>query len=299
MRACQVRVPASSANIGSGVDCLGLALNLYLTVTFSPADTQRVIFSDGFGYEIPDDKNLVLAGAKLVFARAGRPFPPLRIEMRTEIPASRGLGSSASAIVAGVWGANALLGQPFSPAELLDLATGLEGHPDNVVPCAVGGFTAAMLCGDTVAYHRIVPDARLRYIAAVPDYELSTRLARSVVPQSFALPDVIAQVQHACFLVSGLATGDLRALDQATGDLIFTPARRPLLPGYDEATAAARAQGALCAMISGAGPTIIAFATENAKAVAQAMRQGFERAGISAVSHLLRADLDGAVVRAL
>ncbi len=292
----RVRVPASSANIGTGVDCLGIALSRYLTVDFEPSDTMEVVFASGFDSEIPPDKNLVLEGAKRLFARAGESMPALKITMHTDIPASRGLGSSASAIVAGVWGANALLGGRFSLSELIREATAIEGHPDNIVPCAVGGFTVSMCCAGEVFYHRAAPDKRLKFITAVPDYELSTKLARSVVPQEFPLTAVVSQLQRACYLVAGLMSGDLRALDHATEDVVFTPARKSLIPGFDPVTCAALQNGALCAMISGAGPTIIAFATENELGIAQAMQEGFAKADIASEVHVLEADLDGAVV---
>lgn len=293
---CRVRVPASSANIGTGVDCLGIALSKYLTVDFEPAETQQVIFQKGFDSEIPEDKNLVLEGAKRIFALAGEPFPALKISMNTEIPSSRGLGSSASAIVAGIWGANALLGGRFSENVLINEATAIEGHPDNIVPCAVGGFTVAMTYRDEVVYHRAAPDSRLKFITAVPDYELSTKLARSVIPKEFPLPTVIDQLQRACFLVAGMIGGDLRAFDLATDDELFTPARHSLIPGYDQVTESAMKNGALCSMISGAGPTIIAFAEGGEQAIAEAMQQGFAKANITSNAYVLDCDLNGAVI---
>ncbi len=295
----EVRIPASSANIGTGVDCLGIALSKYLHVRFEPAKSLSVVFETGFAHDIPADKNLVLEGARQVFARAGEPFPAMKLTMRTDIPSSRGLGSSASAIVAGVWGANVWLGERFSPAELINIATEIEGHPDNIVPCAVGGFTVSMSYKGEVIYHRAAPDKRLKFITAVPDYELSTKLARSVVPQEFPLAAVVAQLQRACFLVAGLSSGDLRALDLATDDVIFTPARKALSPGFDEVTGAALRQGALCAMISGAGPTILAFAVEHEDEIAAAMQAGFSKADIACEAYVLETDLDGAVVTML
>ena len=154
-----VKVPASTANIGTGVDCLGIALSKYLTAEFEPSDSLEFYFKEGFNRPIPLDQNLVYEGARRVFERAGRPMPPMRVTMATDIPGSRGLGSSASAIVAGAYGANAWLGEPLPESILIDVATDIEGHPDNIVPCAVGGFTIAMTTPDgAVQYHKIVPN---------------------------------------------------------------------------------------------------------------------------------------------
>ena len=292
-----VKVPASTANIGTGVDCLGIALSKYLTVVFEESDTLEFVFKAGFDHPIPLDQNLVYEGARRVFERAGQPLPPWKVTMVTDIPGSRGLGSSASAIVAGAYGANAWLGEPLPESELINIATEIEGHPDNIVPCAVGGFTIAMAGpGGEVQYHKIVPNRYLRFVTAIPDYELSTKKARAVVPGEFSRGDLVTQLQRACFLVGCLASGDLRCLDVASDDIVFTPARRALIPGFDEVTGAAMAHGAMCSMISGAGPTILAFAQGREQEIADAMKAGFARAGIDSAVEILCADTKGAIV---
>lgn len=292
-----VKVPASTANIGTGVDCLGIALSKYLTVVFEPGEELEVVFRDGFARPIPLEQNLVYEGARRVFSRACQTMPPMRIAMTTEIPGSRGLGSSASAIIAGVYGANAWLGEPLSEATLIDIATEIEGHPDNIVPCAVGGFTIAMAApSGEVQYHKIVPNRYLRFVTAIPDFELSTKKARSVVPPAFSRGDLVTQLQRACFLVGCLASGDLRCLDVASDDIVFTPARKGLIPGFDEVTGAAMEHGAMCAMISGAGPTIIAFAQGREEEIAAAMQGGFAAVGIASQVEVLCADTKGAIV---
>ncbi|WP_010166847.1 homoserine kinase [Candidatus Epulonipiscium viviparus] len=291
-----VKVPASTANIGSGIDCLGVGLSKYLTVVMEDNDKFEIIFKQGFNRDILLDENLFYTGAKRIFAKAGRGFPLVKITMVTDIPGSRGLGSSASAIVAGVYAANAYLNDLFTEAELISEASLIEGHPDNVVPCAVGGFTISMMDNDVTHYHKIVPNRDLRFITAIPDYELPTKLARSVIPKEFSRTTLVTQLQRACFLVGALASGDIRQLEIATQDLIFTPARKDLIPGFDAVTSNAMAAGAICSMISGAGPTLIAFATHNLDCIAAAMRQGFTDAQINSTVEILRADTKGAVV---
>ena len=294
----EVRVPCSTANLGTGTDCLGLALSLYLTVTFEQANKTEFIFADGFSSPIPDNDNLILTAAKRLYDRAGVPFTGIRATVKTEIPQSRGLGSSASAIVAGLYGANALLGGPLSCQDIVNEGSLLEGHPDNIVPCAVGGLIAAMMQGeDTLYIKQDFPEA-LQTIACVPNYKLSTKKARSVLPESVPLKTALAQLQRACVLIAGLSHDRFDMLPTAADDLLFTPARRPLIPGYDEVCAAAREAGALTAMISGAGPTILAFCRpEDAEAVCRAMENGFAAVNISARSYALAADNNGTSVK--
>ncbi|OOB78171.1 MAG: homoserine kinase [Epulopiscium sp. Nuni2H_MBin001] len=291
-----VKVPASTANIGTGVDCLGIALSKYLTVVMETNDKLEIIFKEGFEKEIPLEDNLVYTGIKRIFQKANKEMPTLKLTMFSDIPGSRGLGSSASAIVAGVYLANAWLGELYDEYTLISEASAIEGHPDNIVPCAVGGFTISMMDGDDVHFHKIVPNRDLRFITAIPDYELPTKLARSVIPTEFATKDVITQLQRACFLVGALASGDLRQLDIASQDIIFTPARHTLIPGFDNVTKNAVENGAMCSMISGAGPTIIAFAINNLEQIAHAMKNGFSVSNIESKVEILKADTKGAIV---
>ncbi len=291
-----VKVPSSTANIGTGVDCLGIALSKYLTVVMESSDAFDVIFKEGFDKDIPLEENLVYVGAKRIFEKAGVEFPTVKFTMFTDIPGSRGLGSSASAIVAGVYLANAWLGEPYEEHVLISEASAIEGHPDNIVPCAVGGFTISMMDGSDVHYHKIVPNRDLRFITAIPDYELPTKLARSVIPAEFSTKEIITQLQRACFLVGALASGDLRQLNIASQDIIFTPARHKLIPGFDDVSTNAMENGAMCSMISGAGPTIIAFATTNLDQIAQTMQDGFSVNKIESSVEILKADTKGAIV---
>ncbi len=291
-----VRVPASTANIGSGVDCLGVGLTKYLTVIMEESEHLEVYFKEGFEKDILLEDNLMYEGAKRIFEKANTAFPTVKITMITDIPGSRGLGSSASAIVAGVYAANAWLGDIYDESVLISEASLIEGHPDNIVPCAVGGFTISMMENDEVHYHKIVPNRDLRFITAIPDYELPTKLARSVVPTEFTRIALVTQLQRACFLVGALASGDLRQLDIATHDIVFTPARHRLIPGFDDVTQNAMECGAMCAMISGAGPTLIAFATKNLDKIAEAMQDGFTKNNIESTVEILKADTKGAVV---
>lgn len=290
----EIKVPASAANIGSGIDCFGIALPLWLRVKVKQSEQLEIVFGEGFEREIPLDANLFLRAAQRIFEKFGETLPRMRVEMTTDIPEARGLASSASALVAGVMCANEWLGCPLSLEELITEAAALEGHPDNVAPCALGGFTVAATIESKVLYKRLDPRG-LRVAVAVPDYELSTEKARSVLPKTVSLGDAIAQLQRACLLVAALSCGDRSLLSAASEDLIFTPARRPLIKGFDEVCAAAKGAGAYCAMISGAGPTLMALCEDNnANAVALAMESAFKGLGINAKSYALAVDDNGA-----
>ncbi|MDO4566201.1 MAG: homoserine kinase [Oscillospiraceae bacterium] len=290
----QVMVPASSANIGSGIDCFGLALPLFLSVTAEPSDKLEIVFSRGFEGEISLENNLFMRAAERIFAKAGLKTPPMKIEMQTDIPQSRGLASSASALVAGAYCANAWLDSPFSQNELIAEVAALEGHPDNVVPCAAGGFTVAADIKGEICYKKLCPEG-LRVALAVPDFELSTKIAREALPKNVSLKLACAQLQRASLLVASIADGDMDMLRAASEDLIFTPARRCLIPGFDEAASAALEKGAYCSMISGAGPTVMALCSENtALDASEAMAAAFGLKGIKAASYALQIDFEGA-----
>lgn len=297
MMKIQVKVPASSANLGSGTDCLGIALPLYLTAVFEDAAKPQMAFGKGTA-TVPPEQNLVYIAARKVFRMAKKEMPPIKITIKSDVPPARGLGSSACAIVAGIWAANAWLDEPFDAAQLLTAAVELEGHPDNVVPCAQGGFTVAMQTAGGVRFAKTTVAKNLRLVAAVPDCELPTQRARAVLPKEVPLADCLAQLQRACYLVSCFNNGDFSALDEATQDLLFTPARRALIPGFDAVVRAAKKAGAACVTISGAGPAMLAMATTAAiaKTAAAAMQAAFQSAGIASKTHILAADNTGVQV---
>ncbi len=288
-----IRVPCSTANLGPGIDCLGIALDRYLTVEAVESDGVRFVFSSGFDRQIPDADNLFLVAAIRVFELAERPFHGVKADMTTQIPVSRGLASSAAAIVAGAIWANETLQRPFTTDELIFIASGIEGHPDNIVPCMLGGFTTSMLESGGVSYFRQTVDNTLTFVAAIPDFMLSTHDARAILPTEVSLSTAVTQLQHACFVQAAMMGRDYRLLRCAMADLIFTPARKHLIPGFDDVSRAALDQGALALMISGAGPTVIALTKDNQDAIALAMQASFRDHGVQAETAMLLADNGG------
>jgi homoserine kinase len=255
-----VRVPASTANLGPGFDCLGMALNLYAWLEMEYADrtTIRLIGDNVQG--LPEDKsNLIYQVAQQVFARAGLPERELSISMYSDIPLTRGLGSSASAIVAALAAANALIGHRLSNDELFQIATQIENHPDNVGASLFGGIVAAMWDGKRASHVRLEPPEHLEVLVVIPEYELSTKHARAVLPGEVSLQDAVYNLSHSSVLVAALATGRLDLIREAMRDRLHQPYRASLVPGMTHILEHATERGALGVALSGAGPTLLAL----------------------------------------
>jgi homoserine kinase len=258
MMQVRVQAPATSANLGPGFDCLGLALNLHNTLTVSESDRLCIEMEDGCDCLPLDDTNLVVVAMKRAYALAGKPFPGLHLRQRNDIPLSHGLGSSAAAICCGLVAANALMGEPFDRAVLLGLATDLEGHPDNVAACLYGGLTAAVAQDGSVLCDHGQPSGRYRYLAMAPEYELATRKARAVLPDCYPKADAVFNVGHAVLMYAALEHGNDELLHRACEDRLHQNYRKTLMPGWDDVFAQAWQAGALAVFLSGAGPTILA-----------------------------------------
>lgn len=276
-----VKVPATSANLGPGFDTLGLALELFLELNIEPAISGIKVFylNDGKRKVKNLDKNLIIQAMNKVFAKADI-TPAFTMTVKNDIPMSRGLGSSAAAIVAGIFAANYLIGEKYSRDLLIKWAVELEGHADNIVPAVVGGLTTAMIYENEIYYQRVVIPANFRAIIAVPEFTLPTEKSRSVLPEKVALQDTVYNLQRACFLLASLHNGDLSHLKLAMDDMIYQPLRKQFIPGFDEVFAAAYANGALGVAMSGAGPSIIAFAGDNTDEIGRAMQAAFADQGL-------------------
>ncbi|MDQ7825605.1 MAG: homoserine kinase [Candidatus Eremiobacteraeota bacterium] len=279
-----VRVPATSANIGPGFDVLGIALAMYNTCTVCPGGTKLTITVEGEGGdgEIPaDEQNLLYRALSRGMSLAGKEVPPLAIRQHNVIPASRGLGSSASAVVAGLLAAQRLSGGTLTPEALTGLAVEMEGHPDNVLAALRGGVVIARRSGDSSVPLSVPLGAPLEVALAIPDIKISTSAAREVLPQAYSLTDVVTSLQSVSLLIYSLITGEHAYLRDAMTDRIHEPYRAPLIRGFREAVDAALACGALGACLSGSGSTVLAFCRGSSEAVAEAMASEFRKKGIS------------------
>ncbi|MEO1094490.1 MAG: homoserine kinase [Cyanobacteria bacterium J06638_28] len=301
-----VSVPATTANLGPGFDCLGAALTRYNRVHFYPGDESaplQIAVTGPDSDRVPlDASNLVYVAFQKCFEHLNRPVPPLKMDIMLDVPLARGLGSSSTAIVGGILGANAIAGLPLESAALADLATVIEGHPDNVVPALLGGCRLATNDDDgTTTICEIPWHPDIVPIVVIPAFEVSTAKARAVLPKQYARADAIYTLGHLGLLLQALGTGNGDWLQTAMGDRIHVPYRKTLIPGYDAVAQAAIAAGAYGVTISGAGPTLLALGTaDNAHTIAQQMATTWEQQGISIVAALpLKIDTTGATVTPL
>lgn len=295
----KIRVPGTSANCGPGFDCLGVSCTIYndieLTLLHEPA---LQIFVEGEGAEnIPtDDRNLAWKSIRTLLCRckAETDYKGAVIRMKNGVPLSRGLGSSAAAIVGALKAANVLLGNPLDRRELLKIATDIEGHPDNVAPAIFGGFTVSLVHEDVPECFSFVPRIPLRLVVAVPDFFLSTKAARGALPLEVPLKDAVFNVGRAALLVGALIKGSAIFLRNAFEDALHQPYREKLIPGMYEVFRSAKEAGALGVAMSGAGPCIIAYATEHMDAIGNAMVDAFRRHEVGARFLTLGIDKRGA-----
>lgn len=295
MEVC-VQAPATSANLGPGFDCLGLALGLYNTLTAREDDHLHIRIDDGNAFIPRDGSNLIVIAMKRAYELAGRPFRGAYLCQKNGIPLSRGLGSSAAAIVSGLVAANALLGGALDIPALLRLATAIEGHPDNVAACLYGGLTAAMVQDGDVWCARTQPSPRYGYVAMYPEYDLSTRKARAVLPDSYSKADAVFNVGHAVLMYAALEQGHDELLRHACEDRLHQGYRRALMSGWDDVFAQAWGAGALSVFLSGAGPTILAVHEAADESFAMRLAQGFANAGLPWRVQALRCSAGGARV---
>ena len=305
-RAFTVLVPATSGNVGPGFDVLGLALSLWNETDFIlPAegeDWSAEIVGEGADFLPRDASHLTLRAVQRVYEFVGEEPPrALKIRARNRIPVSSGLGSSASAVLAGLLGGNHLLGEPLSREQILALATEMEGHPDNAAPALWGGFTTAWRSGEAVqALSLPLASAwyeEKRLAVVLPAVRLSTQESRAVLPKSVPRADAVFNLGRVVLLLEALRRDDPALLAEAMQDRLHQPYRFPLIRGAEEARDAALGAGAWAVALSGAGPSIIAFASAAALAeVLQAMMSAFADAGVEARGFALKVPRRGAVV---
>jgi homoserine kinase len=282
-----VRVAGSTSNLGAGFDCVGVAVGRWLRVTARLASGSSVTIERAgtlTTLETPPENDLLYRGFAAVCRNAGRDVPAgLALAADSDIPVARGLGSSAAATVAGAAAAVGLLGlKPDAPA-LAELASELEGHPDNVAPAVFGGANLVLRETDGLVVTPLPLHPSLALVFAVPEFKVETKRARAALPATLPHADAARAAAKSAALVHGLAHADLRLLAAGLDDVLHVPFRRALVPGYDEVTSAARQAGAPGATLSGSGPTVVAVvAGDRARAVGDAMVRAWKARGIVA-----------------
>ncbi len=272
----RVRVPASSANLGPGFDALGLALGVYLTCTFEPAEQLSIRVRGRDANRIPATAdNLIWQTALRVAEDVGGSLSPIALEIDNDIPIEKGLGSSAAALTAGVVIADQLLGLHWRPLRILDEAAQIEGHPDNVSACVLGSIVASAIdAGGVARAVRLELPSSYGVAVVVPDYELPTSRARAVLPDKYSRQDAIFNVQRSALLIAALATGTTSAFPAAFEDRLHQPYRYALVPGLEEMVKL-RAPGLLGCALSGAGPSVLVFYEKGCEQVCDLVRQIF------------------------
>lgn len=255
--AVKILVPATSANVGAGFDALGLALSLHNTVTMEEWDKLDILASDG-SLVPTGTSNLIYRSAKAVYEQLGKPIKGMRIRQENPIPMARGLGSSSACIVAGILGANALLGSPLTQRQMLTLATSIEGHPDNVAPAMLGGFVSSVFDEGQVFTARKEINEELAFAAFIPNFKLLTEKARAALPKTVDRRDAVYNLSRAALATAAFCDGDYELLRVATKDALHQQYRLPLIPGGERVFEIASDLGAYAVYISGAGPTIMA-----------------------------------------
>ncbi len=259
----KVRVPATSANIGVGYDCLGLALDYLLELEVEESDKIEFL-ENGKPFSIPIEDNYIFEAIKFTEKHLVKNIPSYKVNIiRNDIPLARGLGSSSSAIVAGILIANTFAGNPLSIDKIAELAIKMEGHPDNVVPAIFGGMVLTAHDKENIVYSTISDTEELCFYVMIPDFKLSTERARSVLPKSYLVSDAINNMSKLGLLVNAFNKKDYSNLRFLLGDKIHQPYRFALINNSEKIFAASKEYGALGEYISGAGPTLISLNYDN------------------------------------
>lgn len=253
----KVQVPATSANLGPGYDCLGIALDEYCTVSFDVIDKGLEITGCEAAY--CNEDNLIYQAFLKGLAYLNEHVSGLRMHVDTNIPYARGMGSSATCIVAGLTGANALFGHRMNKYEIFDLATQMEGHPDNVAPAIFGGLTVSFMDQEKPNMIRYGVKKDLIFVTMIPDFEVSTKKAREVLPNQMSYAQAVYQMGRTAALAKAIEIGNGLIISKACNDQMQEPYRKNLIPAYDEVKALCKECGTLTMFISGSGSTMMAL----------------------------------------
>lgn len=275
-----VRVPATSANMGPGFDSLGIALKLYNDFGFRELEEDGLKFK-GMPEEFCNENNIIYQAMKYCFDKAGYKIKGLEIsELTQDVPVSRGLGSSSTCIVGGLVGANEILGKKFSDEEILEMAVEIEGHPDNVAPALLGGMVVAIVDESKTFYDKVEVKRGIKFVSIIPNFRLSTKKARGVVPQQISLKDGVYNVSRAALMVACFSSGKYDLIKYACKDAFHQNYRAKLIPGFEEVYNKSYELGALGCYLSGAGPTIMAIINEEDERFSNKLREYLKIKGL-------------------
>ncbi|MBQ3819054.1 homoserine kinase [bacterium] len=306
-----VRVPATSANLGPGFDCVGVALPIYNTITIEETvlpgtGVQINAFKDENGVDVPitehvplDENSIIYKAVELLYNSIGQTPAELKITVQTQIPVSRGLGSSASVIVGGLLAANELLGKPADEVALLSIATEVEGHPDNITPALTGGLVLTSQEADgSVIYTKLDWPEDWLITVCIPDYELSTDISRSVLPKEVPMQDAVYNAKHLAMFIQAINNKDADLLRLALHDKLHQPYRMKLVPGLDKITENLKhEESVLGCVLSGAGPSIIIISLkQNLDKIKSIVNETWENMNVKADIMTLPVEKQGAII---
>jgi homoserine kinase len=262
----RVKIPASTANLGSGFDSIGIAFQLYITLEVELAEETQFIWKgkELQNLTIRDEDNLILKAIERVYMRFQKKRPHFKMEVTSDIPLTRGLGSSASAYIGGLVVANEWLDRPLSDEDLLWLATEEEGHPDNVGASLQGGVFIGSVDWkkSQVFFHKQQFPQEWKFILAIPSYTLSTSMARDILPKEYSKEDAIFNLSRFGLLISSISSSNKEGVSHGLEDALHQPYRQKLIPGFAELVDRKEELGVIGFTISGAGPTILALIEE-------------------------------------
>ena len=299
MKRARVRVPASTANLGSGFDTLGMALTLYNEVELTEEGDGLQLVVDGEGKAVLEKagaQNLVVRAIQATLEDLGARPPGLKVRQINRIPLRRGLGSSAAACLGGIAAAARLAGVELSTDEILARALPFEGHPDNIAPALMGGLTASAIVGGRVVSARVPVPERLKAVVVIPSLEMTTKRAREVLPKQVPFQDAVFNLGRLALLLAGLATDHLDLLAAGSEDRLHQPYRAGLLPGMEAIIEEGRRAGALAAFLSGAGSSLLALVSGDGEEIGRCMSERWQREfGIENSVRLLDIDRQGLI----
>ena len=291
-----IRVPATTSSLGPGFDTLGLALKLHNQISLRETDEPAIERADA-AKTTPAAVAITREAAAAYFARSKvKPHGAL-VEVKGEVPIAAGLGSSVTVRLGVVYGLNEINSRPLSDHEMLDLISELEGHPDNCAPALFGGFVVSGIIDGTIRYRRFNVPGTLKFVVAIPEFEVSTEKARAILPKQVPLGDAVENLKRVALITSIFATGDYALLRGLFEDKLHQPYRKKLIPMLDEVIAAGVEAGALAGWLSGSGSSIMCLTEQKEKAVAEAMAGIFAGQRIRCETHILTADNDGTRVK--
>lgn len=293
MKTFKIRVPATSANLGPGFDVIGVSLDLYNYIQLESNSDFEISYNKG---NIPLDKNnLIYYSFSQVFKKLELEVPEnIKIKVDVNIPFCRGLGSSSSAIISGVYLANLYLDNKLDDNFIIEVANEIEGHPDNIVPCLKGGLNISMLDNNKVFTKKINIKNNYKFIVSIPDFEVSTKEARKVLPSHIDLSSAIFNMSKLSFLIKAFEEGDDEILKICLNDKLHQPYRKKLIPFFDDIHKISMENNSLGCVISGSGPTILNIVNnKNSELIASLIQNYWKTNGINSYYEILSIDNDG------